>query len=67
MEDGVNFLLSNRSVTIERRNLVIDKGLTFSPADFEMQADKSGTNVKNAADSGFDSSGVTEYGHINLQ
>ena len=36
MEDGVNFLLSNRSVTIERRNLVIDKGLTFSPADFEM-------------------------------
>lgn len=35
MEAEVNVLLSNRSVTIERRNLVIDKGLAFFPADFE--------------------------------
>ena len=42
MEDGVNVLFSSRSVTIERRNLVIDKGLLLT---LRCRQDKSGTNV----------------------
>lgn len=36
MEDGVNVLLPNRSVTTERGSLFINKGFNFFPDDFEI-------------------------------
>lgn len=33
---------------------------------FRGRQDKSGTNVQNTADSGFDFSGITEYRHIKV-
>lgn len=67
MEDGVNVLFSNRSVTTEGRSLVIDKGLNFFLLTLRCRQDKPGADVQNATDSGFHFSGLSEDGHINLQ